>query len=92
MKSKKKTYKKLSEEDDRTIWADYNANCGGFLSYREMAFFIFMIALYYLGLARWLFWFILVVSIIASIMYVFNKIPTYSMILRKELIKRGYKI
>jgi len=83
-------YKKLSQEDDLTLWDKYY-RFSSFLSYREMAFFIFMAVLYYSGYARWLFWFLLIIVIIGLIRFCFDGLPLYSYILKEELKRRGYK-
>ncbi len=90
MPKEKKKYKKLSEEDDITIWEKYNRSISSVPGYREMTFFVFMIVLYYSQYARWLFWALLILFIIGALLYIVDEVKTYQMVLKKELIKRGY--
>jgi len=83
-------YKKLSQEDDLTLFRAYE-NFGGCPSIREICFFSFMIILYYSGYTRWFFWTLLILCIISFIFKLFDGLPLYSNILKKELKRRGYK-
>jgi len=83
-------YKKLSEEDDITLFREYD-NFGSCPSIRSICFYIFMIVLYYSGYARWFFWTLLIICILCLIAYLFDGIPSYLRLLKKELKRRGYK-
>jgi len=81
-------YKKLSEEDDLTLFREYES-FGSCPSIRAVCFFIFMIVLYYSGYARWFFWTLLIFCIISFIFRLFDGLPSYPHLLTKELKKRG---
>ena len=83
-------YKKLSQEDDLTLFRAYE-NFGSCPSIREICFFIFMIVLYYSGYVRWFFWTLLIFYIMCFIFKVFDGLPSYPHLLGKELKRRGYK-
>jgi len=83
-------YKKLSEEDDLTLFREYEC-LQGFISYKSMIFYIFLLVLYYSGYARWFFWTLLILYLLCFIAYLFDGVPSYLNILKKELKRRGYK-
>ena len=84
-------YKKLSQEDDITLFREYE-NFGSCPSIREICFFIFMIVLYYSGYVRWLFWVLLIIFLINLLRFCLDGLPLYSLLLRKELKRRGFKL
>lgn len=82
--------KKLNEESDLTLLKEYNQSWIITPSINEIVFYTFMVALYYLGYARWLFWTILVLMTGNLIAYFFDKVITLRKLIGDELKYRGY--
>ena len=60
-------------------------------SFKEIIFWAFMIALYYTGYARWFFWLIFIIHVLAIISFLIEKRATpFENILKTELTERGY--
>ena len=82
--------KTLSQEDDITILKEYSRQTPIFPSFRELAFIVGMIFLYYTGYARWFFWALGGLVLLILLIYIVNGIPGYTTLLNDELKRRGY--
>ncbi|MHA1225321.1 MAG: hypothetical protein ACTSPV_01095 [Candidatus Hodarchaeales archaeon] len=82
--------KSLKQEDDLIIWREYEKVGDVSVNFNEIIFWTFMIVLYYSGYARWFFWFILIFYIFYILIRIFDGLPSYERVLKKELKRRGY--
>ena len=84
--------KNISEESDLTLLKEYTKHTSVNVSIGGVMYLTFMIALFYIGYARWLFWVLISLQGIVVLINSFDKVLPVKAVIRKELIERGYTL